>query len=189
MATATRTRRTRTAATKPAPEPEILEDDDVLEEEVEDLDPEPAPAPKRRGRPAKAAAKEVPAQRSKPSAEAFGTAWLTDHVNDALDTEYDSKAIRVRLRQMVELGTLERDEGRYSFSGPTDRRVLKIVKYIREAAKAEAETEDKPARKPAATTRKAATPAAKRGRPARKAAVVEEDPDLPDFDDDDIDDL
>lgn len=200
MPTATRTRRTR----KPAPEPEIEElevDETELEIDPEEDDEDEAPAPKRRGRPAaKTAAKAVPAQRKAPEAETYGTAWLTDHVNDALDTEYDSKAIRVRLRQMVEAGALARDEGRYSFTGPNDRRVAKIVKYIRDSAKADAarqaaavedDEDEKPARRARTASRAKATaaPAVKRGRPARKPAVVEEDPDLPDFDDDEIDDL
>jgi hypothetical protein len=192
MPTATRRRRT----TKPVAPVEAEE----LDDEIEELDeePEPAPAPKRRGRPARKAEpveevddeddedEEAPAPRRKTAAKAaaaetFGTTWLVEYVNDQLDTAFDGKALRVKLRQMSEAGLLDRDDNsRYTFTGPNDRKVAKILKFIRDSEK-EAPAE-KPARKTTAK-RTAAAPAKKTTSRRRKA--VEPDPDLPDFDEDD----
>lgn len=190
-----------------APVVEDLEDE-VLEndEDMDELDDEPQPAPKRRGRPAKSApVAEKPARKTrKPAvdddeekATSYGTSWLVEYVNDQLDTEFDAKALRVLLRKATEAGILDRDDNsRYQFTGESDRKVAKILKFVREAQREEAAAEPKAKAAPAKRKRAVADeedeaparPARKRGRPAKKSAPVEDD-DMPDFDEDEIDEL
>lgn len=192
MPTATRRRSTRAA--KPV-EPEVTEDLD-LDPEDDDVEEE-APAPKRgRGRPAKSAAAPEKATRKEvqPETTTFGTAWLTEYVNDQLDMELDGKAIRVILRRMVADGMLPVFEGRYTFpKGENDRNVAKILKYVRENETEEADEEEKPAARRTKVTAgrtkvTAAKPATRRGRKPAVKPETDDDPDLPD-DLDDIDDL
>lgn len=187
-----------------APVVEDLEDEldtDTPDDDMDELDDEPQPAPRRRGRPAKSApVAEKPVRKTrKPTADdddeekatSYGTSWLVEYVNDQLDTEYDAKALRVMLRKATEAGILDReDNSRYQFTGPNDRKVAKILKFVREAQREEA-AEPAPKAKAAPAARKsakAAAPAAKTRR-TRKSAPVEEDPDMPDFDEDEIDEL
>ena len=202
------TRGTRRRSTK-AVEPEEIEDDlEELEPDAEELeDDEPEPAPKRRGRPAKAApAAAKPARKTtkaEEKAESYGTTWLVEYVNDQLDTEHDAKSLRVLLRKATEAGILDRDDNsRYQFSGEGDRRVAKILKFVREQEK------EAPAEKPAKAKAAAKTAPAKRRRvadeddeaqaaptrrrrstKAKAAPVEDDDPDMPDFDDEEIEDL
>lgn len=203
---ATRTRRRSTKAV----EPEEIEDDlEELEPDAEELeDDEPEPAPKRRGRPAKAApAAAKPARKTakaEEKAESFGTAWLVEYVNDQLDTEHDAKSLRVLLRKATEAGILERDDNsRYQFSGEDDRQVAKILKFVREQEKeapaekpagAKAATKTAPAKRRRAAAdeddeAQAAPTRRRRSSKAKAAPVEDDDPDMPDFDDEEMDEL
>jgi hypothetical protein len=191
-------RRRSTKAAAPVVE-DVIEDDEALEEDLDELDDEPAPAPKRRGRPAKSApVAEKPAPRrtkaaaAEEKAESYGTTWLVEYVNEQLDTDFDPKALRVLLRKATEAGILDRDDNsRYSFSGPGDRQVARLLKFIRDSEK-EAPAEKPAPKAKAAPARRAATATktAPTRRRTRKAEPVEEDdPDMPDFDDEDVDEL
>lgn len=126
MATATKTRRSRTKAVEVDPDLDLDED-----EEVE------APAPKARAK--KAPAKKAPAAKAAPAKEKieFGSAWLTEHVNDTLGTEYPSTKLRAVLRRLISNGEIELSrEGRYEFSGPRDPSVKALIAALRSEAKA-----------------------------------------------------
>ena len=126
MATATKTRRSRTKKAEV--------DDLDLDDETEE-----APAPRKR------AAKKAPAKKAAPKAEAapkkekieYGSAWLTEHVNDTLGTEYPSTKLRAVLRRLINSGDIDLSrEGRYEFSGPRDPNVKALIAALREEAKA-----------------------------------------------------
>ena len=126
MATATKTRRSRTKKA------EVDEDLD-LEDDVE----EEAPAPRKKP----AAAKKAPAKKAAPAAKKekpeFGSAWLTEHVNDTLGTEYPATKLRAVLRRLVNSGEIDLSrEGRYEFTGPRDPNVKALIAALREEAKA-----------------------------------------------------
>lgn len=123
MATATTTRRSRT---KKAEVDEDLEADDEAEE---------APAPRKRPAAKKAAAapkKEAPAKSE------YGSAWLTEHVNDTLGTEFPATKLRAVLRRLVNDGTVElAREGRYEFPGAARNPAVKaLIAALREEKKA-----------------------------------------------------
>lgn len=169
----TRTRRT----TKPAAPVETDLDDDL-----EDLDPEPEPKPVRKTRKTSAPKTSRTVEdedESKPSRSKieYGTQWLVELVNERLDTDYDDKAVRIFLRKMVANEILEPFEGRYSFKGPNDRLVSRIIKFIGSQEKAE----PAPAKSP---LKKATKPVARR---RNLKSVSEPDIDAPD--DDDLEDL
>lgn len=153
---------------------EVVED---TEETVEG--PKPV---RRRGRPRATtpAVKEKPVPQ-KAESNGLGTTWLMEYVNEELGTSLDGKAIRVILRELASEGIGERDDkSRYTFSGPKDRTVLAVLKRVRTADET-----------PSLRTRKAPVKKAapvRRGRP-KKVQPVEDDPDLPDFDDEEIEDL
>lgn len=161
-------------------------------DDIEDLDneEETEPKPIRRGRPRKTTTTDVtekPARKTTPASESngYGTGWLVEHVNETLDTSLDSKALRVILRNLTEEGIIEReDNSRYSFTGPRDKTVLAVIKAVRTAG---TKTESKPATATRKKTTVAETPKPTRGRPKKK--IVEPDPDLPDFPDEDDDEI
>ena len=123
MATATKTRRSRT--TKKAEVDADLDLEDEVEEE----------APRK-----KAPAKKAPAKKAAPAAKEkseFGSAWLTEHVNDTLGTEYLATKLRAVLRKLVNNGDIDLSrEGRYEFTGPRDPNVKALIAALREEAKA-----------------------------------------------------
>ena len=123
MATATKTRRSRT--TKKAEVDADLDLEDEVEEE----------APRK-----KAPAKKAPAKKAAPAANEkseFGSAWLTEHVNDTLGTEYPATKLRAVLRKLVNNGDIDLSrEGRYEFTGPRDPNVKALIAALREEAKA-----------------------------------------------------
>lgn len=111
----------------------VVEDMDDDLELIED-DEDEAPKTKK-----KSTKKSAPASKKEPkSADSdggLGAAWLAEHVNEELGTDYTAANMRVILRKMAADGELEREVGtdraRYSFSGekdPTVRAVLKRVK-------------------------------------------------------------
>jgi hypothetical protein len=134
--------------------------------------------------------------------EVRGTAWLAEYINDQLGTEVDGYKVRILLRQLTKEGVIEREEGRYNFTGPKDPQVVAVLRAVKSgklekansarlddlkakrAAKKTAAVEDEeettPARKARARSRTAA--AAKKAAPSRtrraKAAPVEDDEDL-----------
>lgn len=126
MATATKPRRSRT--TKKAEVDEDLDLEDDVEEE--------APASRKKAAAKKAApAKKAAAPAAKKSE--FGSAWLTEHVNDTLGTEHPATKLRAVLRKLVNNGDIElAREGRYEFSGPRDPNVKALIAALREEAKA-----------------------------------------------------
>ena len=128
--TATRTRRT---TKKAAPVEEELEDEDLIEDEAED-EAEEEPAPKKRS------ARKAPAKKAAPAKEAAdtkGTAWLKDHVNDTLGTEYESTKLRIVLRKLIKDGDIDSPkDGRYIFTGPRDPNVKAVIAALRAEAKA-----------------------------------------------------
>lgn len=149
------------------------------------------------------ATKEAPAAKpvaaKKATEPAKGTAWLVEHVNDTLGTDYSGYQLRILIRKLVKDGTLERGEGRYEFKGPRDPQVLAILKAVKAGGVKEAQTSRVEKAKEAAQSptrrrsRKAADgsaesdpeegttkPPARRSR--RKPAVVETDDDDIDLD-------
>jgi hypothetical protein len=113
-----------------------------------------------------------------PKAEVRGTAWLTEFVNEECGTDYNSAAIRILLRKLVKDGKLAReigeDRSRYNFvKGANDPIVKAVVKAVKSGdlqaerkesldkakatrtAKKAAATEESPARKARASSRKA----------------------------------
>lgn len=133
------------------------------------------------------------ATKSAAPAEPKGAAWLAEHVNSTCGTSMDGYGIRILLRRLVKEGTIERGEGRYSFTGPRDPQVVAVVKAVKagEVDKAKSERLEKlkeakatkaPAKKAAPAKEKAAAPA-RRSRAKAKPAPVEAEDDL------DIDDL
>jgi hypothetical protein len=126
MATATKTRRSRTKAVEVDPE---------LNDEVE----EEAPAPRSRSKkaPAKKAAPAKAAPKAKAEKTEFGSAWLTEHVNDTLGTEHASTKLRAVLRKLINNGDIDLSrEGRYEFTGPRDPNVKALIAALRDEAKA-----------------------------------------------------
>jgi hypothetical protein len=132
---------------------------------------------------------------TKEAAEVKGTTWLAEHVNEVTGSEYDGFGIRVLLRKLAKDGVIERGEGRYSFSGPKDKTVLAVVKFVKsgEAASAKSERLDELKAKRAAAANKG--PAAKKAPAAKKtsssrrrraAAPVEEEDDEDEVDLDEI---
>lgn len=122
MATATTTRRSRTKKAE-------VDEDLEAEEEAEE-----APAPRKRPAAKKAAApkKEAPAKSE------YGSAWLTEHVNDTLGTEFPATKLRAVLRRLVNDGTVElAREGRYEFPGAARNPAVKaLIAALREEKKA-----------------------------------------------------
>ena len=129
--TATRTRRT---TKKAAPVEEELEDEDLIEDEDTEDEAEEEPAPKKRS------ARKAPAKKAAPAKEAAetkGTAWLKDHVNDTLGTEYESTKLRIVLRKLIKDGDIDSPkDGRYIFTGPRDPNVKAVIAALRAEAKA-----------------------------------------------------
>ena len=124
--TATRTRRT---TKKAAPVEEELEDEDLIEDEDTEDEAEEEPAPKKR------TARKAPAK--KEEADTKGTAWLKEHVNDTLGTEYESTKLRIVLRKLIKDGDIDSPkDGRYVFTGPRDPNVKAVIAALRAEAKA-----------------------------------------------------
>lgn len=119
-----------------------------------------------------------------------GTAWLTEQVAAKLGTTVEGKQVRTILRKLASSGEIEREDGRWSFTGVNDPAVKAVVAAIKGGAleakprgrkAAEPATDEA---KPARRARKPKTEAVEEAKPARrtrKAAakpVVEDDDDL-----------
>lgn len=104
---------------------EVEEDEDLEEEPVEET-------PQKRGR---KTAKKAAAPKKKPAnAVEFGTAELLAHIEAETGKKYDGRQLRVLLRKMKAAGELPgeaADGKRYSFSGPTDEKVVAIIKRVK----------------------------------------------------------
>lgn len=152
-----------------------LEDDD-LELVEADEEPEAKPAKGKKG--ATKAAKAAPAKTTR-EATGMGAAWLAEHVNDTLGTDYTPAQIRVVLRRLAADGELEREVGtdraRYSFTGENDRTVKAVVKAIKAGAVSRAKAEGVAAAK----ATKAEAPAAKPAKAKATKAKAEEPPAKP----------
>lgn len=115
----------------------------------------------------------------------YGSAWLTDYVNEQAGTSYSASALRILLRKLTAQGVLDRDsEGRqrYNFpKGEKDPQVKAIVKAVKEGGAETARTERLEALKTSKKSKKAA-PAKK----SRAKKVVEEEEDDDDLEVDEI---
>lgn len=168
---------------KAAPAPVVEDEDDDLElEELEDDEVEEAPVKKGK---AKASGDDV----------VFGASDLAKLASTDEKT-YDAKTIRTLLRRMARDGRLDRkispdNRSRYSWTGPNDPEVKKILKAIKggeiETARNEAlqKLKDQKAaqRKAKAETEEGVSKTS--GKKAKKAAP----PPVDDDDDDDVEDL
>lgn len=177
-----------TAPVEEVEELEVVEEetaDDLEDLEVEEPEElEEAPAPRKRAAkkaPAKAAAKPAKAE---PAAESSGydTNWLVEHVNETLDTDHDSRSIRMVLRRLARDGELTReigvDRGRWEFpKGANDPGVKKIIRAIQNGAVKEEKTVqvEKAQAAPAKKTAKAPAKKAPAKATRRRTAVVEDD--------------
>jgi hypothetical protein len=99
--------------------------------------------------------------------EVRGTAWLAEYVNDQLGTEVDGYKVRILLRQLAKDGVIEREEGRYNFTGPKDPQVVAVLKAVRSGGVEKASNARLDELKQKRT--------AKKGTAKAKAAPVEED--------------
>lgn len=110
--------------------------DDLELEEVEDADEDEAEeveeAPQKRGR---KTTKKAAAPKKKPAnAVEFGTAELLAHIESETGKKYDGRQLRVLLRKMKAAGELPgeaADGKRYSFTGPTDEKVVAIIQRVK----------------------------------------------------------
>lgn len=107
---------------------------------------------------------------TKEATEVKGVAWLAEQVEAKLGETVEQTKLRVILRKLVADGTIERGDGRWSFTGLKDPAVVAVFKAIKEGAAAE-----KPAKAPAAK-KTAAKPASAKRR-AKKAEPEPEDED------------
>jgi hypothetical protein len=123
----------------------------------------------------------------------FGTAELVEHLNAKTERTFTGASLRTLLRKLIKDGVLEPFEGRYSFDGAKDPRVVAIVKAVNDGAAEAADAERKAALKAKNAEKKAAAAAAKgEAAPAKKKSktkkaepVVEEE----EVEDDDLDEL
>lgn len=65
-------------------------------------------------------------------AEALGTQWLTDHINEKCGTSYTPFQVRALLRKLGDRGVINRKEKsqRYAFKNERDSNVKAVVKYV-----------------------------------------------------------
>lgn len=163
---------TKTKKTAPVEEEEDLE----LEELDEDVEEEEAPAKSKK--------------KAKSTDEvAFGASDLAKLASEQGEKEYDAKTIRTLLRKMARDGRLEREVSpenrtRYSWTGPNDPEVKKILKAI---AGGEIEASRKEAldklRKDKAAKAAKGEPVAKKKKKAAPPPDEDDDDDLEDLED------
>lgn len=154
-----------------------VELDEDLELEDEDEDEEETPKAKKKGNSAK---KKAPAK----AKVEFGTSWLLEYVSEETDRKMTGRNLRVLLRSMAKKGELNRtvgeDRTNYSWTGPTDPEVKKIIRAIKDGA---VDREKKAALEKLKASKQSKKAAAKKGS-SKKARVVEDDDDEDEDDDD-----
>lgn len=165
--------KTKTKTPKAAPPPDEEDEDLELEELEEDVVDEEAPKKKGKG-----LNEEV----------AFGASDLAKLASKRTGNTYNAKTIRTLLRKMARNGELDREispenRTRYSWSGPKDPEVVKILEKIEGGAIEEARNEALAKLKEQKKAKDAAKATAK---PAKKTAKVVAPPD---DDDEDVEDL
>lgn len=163
----------KTKTKTPKAAPPVEEDEDDLElTELEEDEVEETP---------------VKTKKSGGDEVAFGASDLAKLASQQTDKKYDAKTVRTLLRRMARSGELDREispenRSRYSWSGPDDPEVKKILKKIKSGAIEEARNEALAKLK----EQKKAKDAAK-GTKTKKTAKVTAPP--VDEDDDDVEDL
>lgn len=120
----------------------------------------------------------------------FGTAELVEHLNAKTERTFTGASLRTLLRKLIKDGVLEAFEGRYSFEGPKDPRVVAIVKAVNDGAAEAADAERKAALKAKnaekkAAAKEAAPKPAKKSKTKKAAEPVEEE----EIEEDDLDEL
>lgn len=161
------------AAAPPVEEVEEVEEDLELEELDEDE------------------VEEAPVKAKKTDDVTFGASHLAALASKKTGKEYDAKTVRTLLRKMARSGELDREispenRARYSWSGPKDPEVLKILAKIEGGAIEEARNEALGKLKKQKEAERAAKQAAtEEGAPkAKKKKAAPPPPD-----DDDVEDL
>jgi hypothetical protein len=167
----------KTKAKKRQVDEDDLEDlEDLEDEEVED-DEEEAPRSKSKK---KGSSKKTKAKPKKKEV-IFGTAALLELIEEETDKKLTGRNLRVLLRKMSKNGKLNRtvgeDKTNYSWSGPEDPEVKRIVKAIRDGEFERVKKEKLDELK----GRKAAKKTAKKA--AKKSARASDDDDDEDEDD------
>ncbi|UVK63930.1 hypothetical protein SEA_BUTTON_36 [Gordonia phage Button] len=121
-----------------------------------------------------------------PTVDTKGAAWLSEQIEAKLKQTVEPAKVRIILRKLVADGTIERGDGRWSFTGLKDPAVVAVFAAVKEQATAG----DAPAAK-----RPAAKAPAKKAEPAKKApakragkkAAPEPEPEDEILDDDELD--
>lgn len=107
-----------------------------------------------------------------------GTAWLVETVEAKTGKKVEGKVLRTLLRKLVAAETIEKPEGRWSFSGLKDPAVVAIIKAVKAG-----EHEPKP------RTGNADNLAKARAARKAKAAKVEDELEEDELEDLDLEDL
>jgi hypothetical protein len=159
-----------TKAAKAAVDDDEDEDEDLELEELEDDDAEET---------------QPKSKKSKKSDDdvAFGAADLAKLLSERTGKNITARDLRTQLRRMARRGELDRDivagnKSRYSWSGPNDPEVKKIIKAVMSGEMEEAKKEQLAELK----NRKAKKDAAKGKKAKKKQEVVEDDDDDEDED-------
>ncbi|QCW22041.1 hypothetical protein SEA_YAKULT_37 [Gordonia phage Yakult] len=120
-----------------------------------------------------------------PTVDTKGAAWLSEQIEAKLKQTVEPAKVRIILRKLVADGTIERGDGRWSFTGLKDPAVVAVFAAVKEQATAgDAPAAKRPAAKKAAAPAKKAAPAK---RTSRKKAAPEPEPEEDVLDDDELD--
>lgn len=168
----------KTKAKRQVEEDEDLELDDLEEEVDDDEDEDEAPRASKKGRKsAKGKGKAAPKKKE----VVFGTAELLELINEETGRELTGRTLRPLLRKMAKLGTLDRSVGEdrtnYSWSGPNDPEVKRIVKAIRDGEFERHKQENLDKLKSGKASKKAAKKASSKKSVKRAPARDEDDED------------
>lgn len=116
--------------------------------------------------------------------EVKDTNWLSEQVAAKAKKELSPYQLRIILRRLVKDGTVEREEGRWQFSGVNDPTVKAVIEAVKNGAHEEATKEGTSKAKATARKAPAKKAVAKKTTSRRKKAAepVEEEEDLDDLD-------
>lgn len=118
-------------------------------------------------------------------APAKGISWLAEQVEAKTGQAVDGAKLRVILRKLVADETIERGDGRWSFTGLKDPAVAAVIAAVKEEAKAEPAAKKAPAKKAAPAA--GAKPASAKSRRRKPAPEPEPEDDEALVDDDELD--
>lgn len=104
--------------------------------------------------------------------EVKGTAWAAEQVSTKVGQEISAYQLRIVLRRLAKNGTIEREEGRYQFSGVNDPAIKAAVQAIKGGA-LKKDTEEGTSKAKAKSTAKKAAPKKTTPKRTRKAKVEE----------------